>query len=148
VEVQALVTPTVFGMPRRTASGVDYNRMVVLLAVLEKRAGLHLGSQDVYLSVAGGLAVEEPAADLAMAAAVASSLRNRPVEQTTVAVGELGLAGEIRAVPQLDRRVAEAARMGFRRIVVPRAGAEERDQDGIETVPVEDIAEALAQLIP
>ncbi|HEU4798262.1 MAG TPA: DNA repair protein RadA [bacterium] len=148
VEIQALVTSTVFGMPRRTASGLDYNRMVVLLAVLEKRAGLHLSSQDVYVSVAGGLTIDEPAVDLGIAAAVASSLRNRPVDQTAVAIGEVGLAGEIRAVSQLGTRIAEAARMGFRRVVTPRAGAEEQQRDGVETVPVEDLSEALAVLIP
>jgi len=148
VEIQALVTPTVFGMPRRTASGLDYNRVVVLLAVLEKRAGLHLSSQDVYVSVAGGLTVDEPAVDLGIAAAVASSLRNRSVDETAVAIGEVGLAGEIRAVPHLGTRIAEAARMGFRRVIVPRAGAEEQDRDGVEAVPVEDLAEALAVLIP
>jgi DNA repair protein RadA/Sms len=148
VEIQALVTPTVFGMPRRTASGLDYNRMVVLLAVLEKRAGLHLSSQDVYASVAGGLTIDEPAVDLGIAAAVASSLRNRPVDQTAVAIGEVGLAGEIRTVSQLGTRIVEAARMGFRRVVIPRAGAEEQQRDGVEAVPVEDLSEALAVLIP
>lgn len=148
VEIQALVTPTAFGMPRRTASGLDYNRLVVLLAVLEKRAGLHLGSQDVYVSVAGGLTIDEPAVDLGIAAAVASSLRNRSVDQTAVAIGEVGLAGEIRAVSQLGVRIAEAARMGFRRVVTPRAGAEEQQRDGLEAVPVEDLSEALAVLIP
>lgn len=148
VEIQALVTPTVFGMPRRTASGLDYNRLVVLLAVLEKRAGLHLGSQDVYVSVAGGLTIDEPAVDLGIAAAVASSLRNRPVDQAAVAIGEVGLAGEIRTVAQLGPRIAEAARMGFRRVVIPRAGAEARQRDGVEAVPVEDLSEALAVLIP
>lgn len=148
VEVQALVTPTVFGMPRRTASGVDYNRMVVLLAVLEKRAGLHLGSQDVYASVAGGVTVDEPAVDLGLAAAVASSLRNRPVDEMAVAIGEVGLAGEVRAVPQVSRRLAEAERLGFRRVVLPRGGTDEHRRDGIKAVPVEDVTEALAALIP
>ena len=148
VEIQALVTPTVFGMPRRTVSGLDYNRVVVLLAVLEKRAGVHLSSQDVYVSVAGGLTIDEPAVDLGIAAAVASSLRNRPVDQTAVAIGEVGLAGEIRDVSQLGTRIAEAARMGFRRVVTPRAGAEEQKRDGVEAVPVEDLSEALAVLIP
>ncbi len=147
VEVQALVTPTVFGMPRRTAAGVDYNRMVVLLAVLEKRAGLHLSSHDVYVSVAGGVTVDEPAVDLGAAAAVASSLRDRPADAAAVAVGEVGLAGEIRVVPQLDKRAAEAARMGFRRCIVPKPAAE-LDVPGIELVPVEHIGEALARLIP
>jgi len=120
VEIQALTTPTHFGMPRRTAAGVDYNRLLVLLAVLERRAGLHLASQDVYVSVAGGIAVDEPAADLGIAAAVASSLRNRPVDPQTVVIGEVGLAGEVRVVPQLDKRLAEAVRLGFQRAVVPR----------------------------
>ncbi len=147
VEVQALVTPTVFGMPRRTAAGVDYNRMVVLLAVLEKRAGLHLSSHDVYVSVAGGVTVDEPAVDLGVAAAVASSLRDRPVDPAAVAIGEVGLAGEIRVVPQLDKRAAEAARMGFRRCVVPKLAAE-LEVSGIELLPVEHIGEALTRLLP
>lgn len=148
VEVQALVTPTVFGMPRRTAAGVDYNRMVLLLAVLEKRAGLHLSSHDVYVSVAGGVSVEEPAIDLGIAAAIASSLRDRPVNANAVAIGEVGLAGEIRAVPQIAKRALEAARLGFRHCVVPRSAASEVTPEGIEVVSVEHIAEALAALIP
>lgn len=148
IEVQALVTPTVFGMPRRTAAGVDYNRMVVLLAVLEKRAGLHLASQDVYASIAGGVSLDEPAIDLGIAAAVASSLRDRPVDGTAVAIGEVGLAGEIRAVPQISKRAAEAARLGFRRCIIPRSSAEEVSVSGMEVVPVEQLAEGLARLIP
>ena len=147
VEVQALVTATVFGMPRRTASGVDYNRMVVLLAVLEKRAGLHFGSQDVYVSVAGGVTVDEPAADLGVAAAVASSLRNRPVDDSVIAIGEVGLAGELRAVPQVEKRLQEAARLGFRRAVLPRHGVPERAPDGLEVVGADSVAEALARLL-
>lgn len=147
IEVQALVTPTVFGMPRRTAAGVDYNRMVVLLAVLEKRAGLRLSSHDVYVSVAGGISVDEPAADLGVATAVASSVRDRRVDATAVAIGEVGLAGEIRVIPQLEARAVEAARMGFRRCIVPKPAAE-LAVAGIELVTVEHIAEALAQLIP
>ncbi|HET6782046.1 MAG TPA: magnesium chelatase domain-containing protein, partial [bacterium] len=148
IEVQALVTPTVFGMPRRTAAGVDYNRLIVLLAVLEKRAGLHLASQDVYTSIAGGVSLDEPAIDLGIAAAVASSLRDRPVDGTAVAIGDVGLAGEIRTVPQISRRTVEAARLGFRRCVVPRGSAEEVSASNMEIVPVEQLAEALARLIP
>jgi DNA repair protein RadA/Sms len=147
VEVQALVTPTVFGMPRRTASGVDYNRMVVLLAVLEKRAGAHLSSQDVYVSVAGGITVDEPAVDLGLAAAVISSLRNRPVDDSAVAIGEVGLAGELRAVAQVEKRLQEAARLGFRKAVVPRHGAPERSPRGVEMVQAESVPEALAVLV-
>ena len=141
------MTPTVFGMPRRTAAGVDYNRMVVLLAVLEKRAGMHLASQDVYVSIAGGVVVDEPAIDLGIAAAVASSLRDRPVVGTTVAIGEVGLAGEIRAVPQLGKRVLESARLGFDRCIVPRSGVEDAAAAGMEVVPVEHLADALTHLI-
>jgi DNA repair protein RadA/Sms len=147
VEVQALVTPTVFGMPRRTAAGVDYNRTVVLLAVLEKRAGLHLASHDVYVSVAGGVSVEEPAVDLGVAAAVASSLRSRPVDATAVAIGEIGLGGELRMVPQLEKRALEAARLGFRRCIVPRPAAE-LQVAGIELVAVDQVEVALQHLIP
>ena len=147
VEVQALVTPTVFGMPRRTASGVDYNRMVVLLAVLEKRAGAHLSSQDVYVSVAGGITVDEPAVDLGLAAAVISSLRNRPVDDSAVAIGEVGLAGELRAVAQVEKRLQEAARLGFRKAVVPRHGAPEHSPRGLEMVEAESVPEALAVLV-
>jgi DNA repair protein RadA/Sms len=147
VEVQALVTPTVFGMPRRTASGVDYNRMVVLLAVLEKRAGAALAGQDVYVSIAGGVSVDEPAVDLGLAAAVVSSLRSRLVDDSAVAIGEVGLAGELRAVAQVDKRLQEAARLGFRKAVVPRHGAPERAPAGLETIEAESVPEALAALI-
>lgn len=146
VEVQALVSPTHFGLPRRTASGVDYNRLLLLLAVLERRAGLHLASQDVFASIAGGISVEEPAADLGIAVAVASSLRDRPVDPHTVVLGEVGLAGEVRAVPQVTRRLAEAARLGFARAVVPRAGSADAP-GGLEIVPVPDLPSALRALV-
>ncbi len=146
VEVQALVSPTHFGMPRRTAAGVDYNRLLLLLAVLERRAGLQLASQDVYASIAGGINVEEPAADLGIAVAVASSLRDRPVDPQTVVLGEVGLAGEVRAVPQLGKRLAEAARLGFARAVVPRAGAADAPA-GLEVIPVPDLSTALRALV-
>jgi DNA repair protein RadA/Sms len=142
VEVQALTTPTHFGMPRRTAAGVDYNRLLLLLAVLERRAGLQLAGQDVYVSIAGGVAVEEPAADLGIALAVASSLRNRPVDPHSVLAGEVGLAGEVRAVPHVAKRLSEAARMGFLRAVVPSAGVMEVPP-GLEVVPVTDLPGAL-----
>jgi len=146
VEVQALTIPTSFGMPRRTAAGVDYNRLLVLLAVLERRGGLQLSSQDVYASVAGGISVDEPAADLGIAAAVASSLRNRPVDPRTVVVGEVGLAGEVRAVPQVERRLAEAARLGFGRAVVPRIESL-KGPAGLELIRVGDLTEALRALL-
>ena len=148
LEIQALVTRTPFGLPRRTAAGVDLNRMVLLLAVLEKRAGLHLMNFDVYVSVAGGVRVDEPAVDLAVALAVASSHRERPADPATVAVGEVGLGGEVRAVSRTQSRVAEAAKLGFRRLILPRAslGAVE-DPGGIELIGVGDIREALGLLL-
>ncbi|MDQ7849828.1 MAG: DNA repair protein RadA [Armatimonadota bacterium] len=146
LEVQALVAPTHFGMPRRTAAGVDYNRLVLLLAVLEKRAGLHLAMHDVYASVTGGLTVEDPAADLGVAVAVASAFRDRPVDQQVVVIGEVGLAGEVRAVRQVQQRVREAARLGFHRALVPRASGGEWPP-GVEVVAVATVAEALALLL-
>jgi DNA repair protein RadA/Sms len=150
LEVQGLVTRTPFGMPRRTAAGIDYNRLLLLLAVLEKRAGLHLSAHDVYVSVAGGVRVDEPAADLGVALAVASSHRDRPVDGGAVAVGEVGLGGEVRAVSQIDRRIAEAAKLGFRRVVAPRANLAAIDEipAGVEITGVEHVAEALERLIP
>jgi DNA repair protein RadA/Sms len=146
VEIQALTSPTHFGMPRRTAAGVDYNRMLVLLAVLERRAGLQLASQDVYVSVAGGVGVDEPAADLGVAVAVASSLRNRPVDGQTVVIGEVGLAGEIRAVPQLGKRLSEAARLGFQRAVAPHSDGVQEPAD-MEIVVARRLDDALRVLV-
>ncbi len=144
LEVQALVTRTPFGLPRRTAAGVDTNRMLLLLAVLEKRAGLHLMSFDVYVSVAGGVRVDEPALDLGVACAVASSHRERPADPATVVVGEVGLAGEVRAVSRIASRVAEAEKMGFRRVILPRANLPGIEAPGeIELIGVGEIREAL-----
>jgi DNA repair protein RadA/Sms len=146
LEIQALVTPTHFGMPRRTAAGIDYNRLVLLLAVLERRAGLHLAMHDVYASVTGGLTVDDPAADLGVAVAVASAFRDRPVAPEAVVVGEVGLSGEVRAVRQLPTRVREAARLGFRRAVVPPTVDVEWPA-GVEITAVQTLAEALAALL-
>ena len=124
VEMQALVIGSGFGTPRRTVTGVDYNRTAIILAVLEKRAGLCFENHDVYVSVAGSVRIPEPASDLAIALALASSFKNRPVIQGTVAIGEVGLAGELRAVSRPELRIAEASRMGFTRILVPTRNAE------------------------
>jgi len=123
VEVQALSTPTAFGLPRRSANGLDTSRLQLLVAVLQKRVGLALGAQDVYANVVGGLRVMEPAVDLAVAIAVASSFRDRPVDRTSVVIGEIGLSGELRSVNQLDRRINEASRLGFTRMVVPQTAS-------------------------
>jgi DNA repair protein RadA/Sms len=148
VEVQALVSSSTYGNARRMASGIDQNRLSLLLAVLEKRAGLNLVADDVFVNVAGGIAVDEPAADLAITGAVASSLRNRPVRSGTAVFGEVGLAGEVRGVSQAALRVREAAQMGFNRCIVPDGNCSPDDVPaGIELVGVKTVSEALEQLI-
>jgi DNA repair protein RadA/Sms len=144
VEVQALVAPSAAPAPRRTASGVDPNRLALLVAVLGRRAGIGLGSHDVYANLAGGLSVTEPGLDLPLALALASSLRDRPIIPGTVAIGEVGLLGELRAVGGLERRLREAARLGFERAVVPRSrGREPATVPGIELVEVGSLADAV-----
>jgi DNA repair protein RadA/Sms len=146
VEVQALVSPTSFGTPRRMSLGIDPNRTNLLLAVLEKRVGLELLGDDVFVSVAGGLEVDEPAADLGVAAAVASSFRNRPVPQHTVLFGEVGLGGEVRGATQAGLRVREAAQMGFTRCVLPARNVPDDAPAGIRLVGVRSLEEALERL--
>jgi DNA repair protein RadA/Sms len=144
VEVQSLVSSTSYGTARRMASGVDQNRLSLLLAVLEKRAGLNLTGEDVFVNVAGGMAVDEPAADLGIIAAVASSIRNRPIKEGTAVFGEVGLAGEIRGATQAPLRVREAAQMGFSRCVLPPGNCPPTDVPaGIELVEVRTVTEAL-----
>jgi DNA repair protein RadA/Sms len=144
VEVQALVAPTSAPSPRRTASGVDPNRLALLVAVLGRRAGVALGAHDVYANLAGGLSVTEPGLDLPLALALASSLRDRPAAPGTVAIGEVGLLGELRGVGGLDRRLREAARLGFTRAVVPRArGRAPARLPGLEVVEVGSLADAV-----
>src|SRR5262249_17511811 len=140
VEVQALVSTSTYGNARRTASGLDPNRLSLLLAVLEKRAGLNLAADDVFVNIAGGIVVDEPAADLRVIAAVASSVRNRPVAPMTAVFGEVGLAGEIRGISQAALRVREAAQMGFTRCVLPRANCAPQDvPPGIDLVEVRNV---------
>jgi DNA repair protein RadA/Sms len=124
IEVQALVSPTTFGMPRRTCIGVDFNRVNLLVAVMEKMAGLHLGGMDIFVNVVGGIKIVEPAVDLGVIASIASSLREIPVHPRTVVFGEVGLSGEIRAVGQIDARIKEASKIGFQRAVVPKTNAD------------------------
>src|SRR3954452_12399506 len=148
VEIQALVSTSTYGNARRMASGLDQNRLSLLLAVLEKRAGLNLAADDVFVNVAGGVAVDEPAADLGIIAAVASSVRNRPVKASTAVFGEIGLAGEIRGVSQAALRVNEAAQMGFTRCVVAHGNCAPEDApDSCEIVAVRNVSEALDALI-
>jgi DNA repair protein RadA/Sms len=144
VEVQALVSTSSYGNARRLATGVDQNRLSLLLAVLEKRAGLNLLGEDVFVNVAGGMTVDEPAADLGVVVAVASSMRNRPLKQGTAVFGEVGLAGEIRGASQAPLRVREAAQMGFSRCILPPGNCPPTDvPGGIELVEVKTVGEAL-----
>ena len=145
VEVQALVSPTGYGNPTRKASGLDPNRLSLLIAVLGRRAGIALGSHDVYANLAGGLTVVEPALDLPLALALASSTRDRPIAPGTVAIGEVGLLGELRAVVGLERRLREAARLGFGRAIVarPSAGGQLPAIDGLEVLAVGTLREAV-----
>ena len=148
VEVQALVSTSSYGNARRMASGIDQNRLSLLLAVLEKRAGLNLLGEDVFINVAGGMTIDEPAADLAIVGAVASSLRNRPIKLGTAVFGEVGLAGEIRGTSQASLRIRVAAQMGFTRIVVPEANVAPDDLPaGCELIAVKNVGDALDQLM-
>ena len=146
-DVQALVATTVFGNPRRMASGVDQGRLALLLAVMEKRAGFRLYDKDVYINIAGGMTLTEPAADLALCIAIASSFRNRQIDSQCAVMGEIGLAGEVRAVAQAERRVAECSRLGFGRVLLPKSNLRSiRSAPGLELCGVDTIAEALAAL--
>ena len=144
VEVQGLTSPTSFGNPRRTPNGVDFNRLLLTVAVLTRRVGLRLGDQDVFVNVVGGLSISEPAADLAVAAAITSSVRNRPVRADAVLIGEVGLSGELRLVGQMPARLREAAKLGFKDAIVPRRlrKAEHWPQD-INIIEVRSLRQAL-----
>lgn len=143
VEIQALVGPTSYGTPERKASGADYRRFSMMLAVLERQAGVNLGGSDAFVNVAGGVRVYEPAADLALALALASSYRQRPFPADAIAVGEVGLGGEVRAVSRLEDRVREAQRLGFARALVPGSSRKTARNLPIELVPVRNLTEAI-----
>jgi DNA repair protein RadA/Sms len=149
VEIQALASPTSFGHPRRTANGVDFNRLLLISAVLSRRVGLRLYEQDLFANVIGGLQVQEPAADLAVAVAIASSVRDRPVAADMAAIGEVGLSGEVRAVGQMTARLKEAARLGFRSCLTPRSMRRpvEPVPEQIELIPVRSVAEAVRKAL-
>ncbi len=148
VEMQGLTSPTNFGNPRRTPNGVDINRLLLLVAVLTRRLGMHLGEQDVFVNVVGGLRVSEPAADLAIAAALVSSLRDVPLRADTVLIGEVGLSGELRLVGQMASRLREAAKLGFRTAIVPRRIRRvEHWGEGIQVVEARSLREALSSAL-
>jgi DNA repair protein RadA/Sms len=146
VEVQALSSSTSFGNPRRTVNGLDINRLLLVVAVLTRRAGLYMADQDIFANVVGGLQVEEPALDLAVAVALASSVRDRPVIADLALVGEIGLSGEVRTVGQLEARLSEAARLGFRKAIIPRSLGRQKPRlpEGLEAIPVRSVQDAIS----
>lgn len=144
IELQALTSPTAFGLPRRTANGIDYNRLTVLMAVLEKRANLNLGSQDVYLNVVSGIKISEPAIDLGIILAVASSFKNISIPKDLVAIGEVGLTGEVRAVNMIEKRLKEAEKLGFKKCIIPENNKKLlKDDYKLDIIGVRNIGEAL-----
>jgi len=144
VELQALVSPTSYAMPKRMANGVELNRVSLLLAVMEKRLGMHLSGQDVYINVVGGMTIDEPAIDLGIVAAVTSSLRERPIDRQTIVFGEVGLGGEVRAISQAELRLKEAVKMGFRRCLLPERNLAKLDPvKGVELVGIREVGDAL-----
>ncbi len=147
VEIQALTSTTSYGPPRRIANGIDFNRLLLITAVLTKRAGLALGNQDILVNVAGGLKVNEPAADLGIALAIASSLHGVTIDPALVAIGELGLSGELRAVPQPERRISEAAKLGFKRCILPLT-KRPNAPSSIELISAASVREALRMALP
>lgn len=147
-EVQALVTKTTLNVPRRTANGFDYNRAALLLAVIEKRGNMHMSLCDAYLNVIGGLRLDEPAADLPVVLALASSFRDRPIPDDMAAIGEVGLTGEIRSVSHLNQRLSEIARLGFRQCMIPRGGSERLEiPEGLRVLRVRNIREAIEAVL-
>jgi DNA repair protein RadA/Sms len=146
LEVQALVTPSHYGNPQRVATGFDYRRLSILLAVLEKRSKLRLSSTNVFLNMAGGIKIDEPAVDLAVCCAIASSLMDKPANNTTVLIGEVGLGGEIRGVGHLDKRIQEAEKLGFQKVMVPKISKLPKNPK-IKIFPIADINEAIERTI-
>ena len=143
-EVQALVSKTSFNVPRRTADGFDFNRSALLLAVAEKRAGLKLSMFDAYINVIGGLRLDEPGADLPVVLAVASSYRDMPIADDLAAIGEVGLTGEIRSVSHMNQRLQEIARLGFKKVIIPKYGSEKLEiPGGLQAYRVRNLREAI-----
>ena len=142
--MQALTTHSVYGLPRRTANGIDYNRLVLLIAVLEKKTGMNLGSQDVYLNVVSGIKIAEPAADLGIIFSIISSFKNKSISTDVVAIGEVGLTGEVRSVNMIEKRIKEAEKFGFKKIIIPESNNKQiKDKYKIQIVGVKNINEAV-----
>jgi DNA repair protein RadA/Sms len=147
VEIQALASASSFGVPRRTAIGVDYNRINLLVAVLEKRLGMHMGNMDIYVNVVGGLKINEPAIDMGVVAAIVSSFRNQPIDTGIFAFGEVGLSGELRAISQADIRINEALKLGFKKGIVPASNVSTVENPGMEVTGVRTVEEAIDILL-
>ena len=144
IEIQALTTLSVFGIPKRTANGLDYNRLAVLIAVLEKRANLNIGGQDIYVNVVGGIKINEPAIDLGIICVCASSFRNVPIPKETVILGEVGLTGEVRRINMIEKRLKEAEKLGFKRCIIPEINKKYLEEKySMELIGVKNIIEAL-----
>ncbi|EQK46590.1 DNA repair protein RadA [[Clostridium] bifermentans ATCC 638] len=144
LELQALASPTSFGIPKRTATGVDYNRVSLLMAVLEKRVGMQIQNQDIYINVVGGIKINEPSIDLGIVMAIASSFRNIPIDGNVAITGEVGLTGEVRAVSFIEKRIAECKKLGFTKIVIPKSNYEAvKDVKGIDICPVDSVRQAI-----
>ena len=147
LELQALSTPTIFGFPRRTANGIDYNRLVLLIAVLEKKAGMALSSQDVYLNIVGGMKVTEPALDLGIILAVASSFKNVSIPDDIAVIGEVGLTGEVRGVNMIEKRVKEIEKLGYKKCLIPESNKKVlKDNYKLDIIGVRNISDALKYL--
>ena len=147
IELQALTTPSVFGMPRRNANGIDYNRLTLLMAVLEKKAGFNLGNQDAYVNVVSGMRITEPAVDLGIVIAVASSFKNLSIEKDVVVIGEVGLTGEIRSVNLIEKRLKEAEKLGFKTCIIPESNKKLlKESYKLDIIGVKNINEAMKKL--
>jgi DNA repair protein RadA/Sms len=144
LEVQALVTPSNFGNPQRVATGFDYRRLSILLAVLEKRCGYRLSANNVFLNMAGGVKIFEPAIDLAVCCSIASNLLDKVADNNTVVIGEVGLGGEVRSVSNIEKRIQEAAKLGFKRIIIPQNNMAGLKKSEIKVVAVENLVEAIS----
>lgn len=148
IEVQALVSSSGYSVPQRTATGFDYKRLAILIAVLEKKVGLHLSKFDVFLNIAGGIKIDEPSIDLSAAMSICSSFKDIPIDRDMLILGEIGLSGEIRAISFVDRRIQEAVKLGFKKIVMPKSNLKNFKQNGIlELIPVETISDALKLIL-
>ena len=147
VELQALTSQTIFGYPKRTANGIDYNRLALLIAVLEKRCGLQLGSQDVYLNVVGGLKINEPSIDLGIMLVTASSFKNKPIPKDMVIIGEVGLTGEVRRINAIEKRLKEAEKLGFKSCIIPESNKRDlKDKFKLDIICVKNINEAMKKV--